>query len=209
MAPRVRIPLSPPEMIEKFITIQKYLAINDVPEKSDVVFVFGQIKMPKVWDRACQLYKDGFANKILVSGGAGKIIKELRPGFTEAEIIKDYLVSKGLPGNKIIVEDEATNTLENVILGMKKLNKETVYPKKIIAVSKPFHMRRCLATFEKYFPEIKVLCCPPIGEFNELMDRPLAEYNQRLLGELKRLKDYGDKGDIKTQNIPDEFKNLF
>ncbi len=190
--------------IDTLKTIQDYLAINDQPEKCEVIFIFGGIRQPKVWDRALQLYKEDYAPKIFITGGYGPMTKELNLLLPEAETIKNYLIEKRVPQNDIIIETQAVNTLENVKFGIEALRKYGLQPKTIIAISKPFHMRRCLATFNKYFPDINILCCPPSGSIEELMDRPINEYYQRVLDEIKRLIKYADKGDIVRQDIPDE-----
>lgn len=64
-------------------------------------------------------------------------------------------------------------------------------------------MRRCLATFNKHFPSIKILCCPPTGEIKDLMDRSENEYCQVVLSEVIKLREYAFKGDIINQDIPE------
>ena len=77
--------------IDTLKTIQDYLAINDQPEKCEVIFIFGGIRQPKVWDRALQLYKEDYAPKIFITGGYGPMTKELNLLLPEAETIKNYL----------------------------------------------------------------------------------------------------------------------
>lgn len=70
--------------------IRSYLAINHEPQKSDIIFLFGQIRMSKAWKRAVELYKSGYATKILVTGGPGSIAIESGIKLSEAEIINNY-----------------------------------------------------------------------------------------------------------------------
>lgn len=193
---------------EEAIHIYNYLTINDAPVKSDVIFIFGGIIMPKVWERALEIYNQQYANYILIAGGIGGHTKRLGELKPEAEVIKEYLMTHGVPSRAIITEIKSTNTLENVIFGLETLKEHDLPHHKIIITSKPFHMRRCLATFQKHSSGLEILCCPPQGTFEELIDRPRDEYYKRLTEELLRLKRYGEKGDILTQDIPPEILEI-
>jgi uncharacterized SAM-binding protein YcdF (DUF218 family) len=61
-------------------------------------------------DHAIQLYHDGVAPLLIVTGGKG------RPGdvTTEAETAATYAVSHRVPEAAILVEDRGTNTLESL-----------------------------------------------------------------------------------------------
>lgn len=188
---------------QEAINIYNYLTINDTPEKSDIIFIFGGMIMPKVWERALELYNQQYANYIIISGGIGGLTKRLGGSKPEAEVIEEYLMTHGVPSKAIITEIKSTNTLENVIFGLETLKEHNLPHNKIIITSKPFHMRRCLATFQKHSSGLEILCCPPQGTFEELIDRPQDEYYKRLVEEVMRLKKYGEKGDIVVQHIPD------
>jgi hypothetical protein len=180
-----------------------WLSINDTPEKSDIIFAFGSLRLPEVWTQVEKLYKEEYAPHILVSGGMVKgVTQEL--GKPEALIIKEGLLRKGIPAEAILTEEESTNTLENVIFGVRYLKAQGIDIKNAILVAKPFHMRRCLATLKKQFSEINILCCPPQGSIMELIDRPKAEFAERIIGEFERLKIYAEKGDILLQEVPDD-----
>lgn len=87
------------------------------PKKSDCIIILGcQVRgtslsqfLKERLDRGIELYNQGFAKYIIVSGGQG-------PGedITEAEAMKTYLVSKGIDENNIIMEDKSSNTMENL-----------------------------------------------------------------------------------------------
>lgn len=190
------------------INIYNYLTINDAPVKSDIIFIFGGMIMSKVWERALELYNQQYANYIIISGGIGGLTKRLGGSKPEAEVIKEYLMTHGVPSKAIITEIKSTSTLENVIFGLETLKEHNLPHNKIIITSKPFHMRRCLATFQKHSSGLEILCCPPQGTFEELIDRPQDEYYKRLVEEVLRLKSYGENGDILTQDIPPEILEI-
>ncbi|WP_107948760.1 YdcF family protein [Lysinibacillus parviboronicapiens] len=72
--------------------------------------------------------------KVIVSGGQGS--DEDR---TEASVMLDYLVQRGIPAERILVEDQSTSTYENLLFSKELLPEAT---KQITIVSNDFHLRR-------------------------------------------------------------------
>lgn len=62
-------------------------------------------------DRAAELYESGAIRKIVVSGGYDYAGARL----TEAEGMRNYLMDRGVPENDILLENDATNTYENML----------------------------------------------------------------------------------------------
>jgi uncharacterized SAM-binding protein YcdF (DUF218 family) len=60
-------------------------------------------------DHGLQLYQRGLAPRIITTGGAGG-----DPLFTEGEVGRDYLIRRGVPPEKIIVEDEGGSTAHSI-----------------------------------------------------------------------------------------------
>lgn len=79
-------------------------------------------------------------SKIIVSGAVPK------QGFTEAGLMRDWLISKGVKPELIIVEDRSHDTVGNAFYSIKKI-KELPNIKKVTLVSSASHMRRCLNLF--------------------------------------------------------------
>jgi uncharacterized SAM-binding protein YcdF (DUF218 family) len=63
---------------------------------------------------AVQLFQQGLTRYLIVSGGV------LVPGttVTEAAWLRDYLVAKGVPIDRILLEQNATNTAENALYAL-------------------------------------------------------------------------------------------
>lgn len=179
-----------------------YLIYDQTPQKADVIFAFGglDISVPR---RAADLYKQGFAPYILVTGNAGSRTPE---SFTrpEAMIFHDEIVVAGIDSEKILIEQKATNALENVKFGMEVLSSEKVDVNKAILTARPFLMRRCVATFNRHFPKVKVFSCPPKGSILSFCLRSRKAFAERLIGEVQRLEEYSLKGDILLESIPRE-----
>jgi uncharacterized SAM-binding protein YcdF (DUF218 family) len=113
------------------------------PIKSDCIIVlgcsvYGTNPSPFLQSRLMQginLFKQGYAEHIIVSGGMG-------PGedISEAEAMKKYILSKGLKEEDIIMEDRSKTTMENLSFSKEKM-KERNFNSAII-VSNKYHLKR-------------------------------------------------------------------
>ncbi|WP_371361469.1 hypothetical protein SRRS_28680 [Sporomusa rhizae] len=88
-------------------------------------------------DEAVHLYNEGYAPTVIVSGAQGQ--DEIA---SEASVMHDYLVAKGIPADKIYVEDKSYNTYQN-LLNSKSIMREHGLRQAII-VSNSSHIRRSL-----------------------------------------------------------------
>lgn len=88
-------------------------------------------------DKAVELMKESDDNvKCIVTGGQGK-----DEPFTESSVMKAYMVEKGIPEDRIIEEDRATNTKENIKYAKAIAKKENL-PENFILVTQGFHQHR-------------------------------------------------------------------
>ena len=88
-------------------------------------------------------------HSLVLTGGLNRTT-----GVREAEQHLGILLSRGVPRNRIIVEDQSTNTAENVYLALPKmaLAIELEGVRSVIAVVKWFHSRRAITTLKRYMP---------------------------------------------------------
>ena len=181
-------------------TIVKFL-IESVPTENlpqaDAIFVFGHYE-PQVAHHAAELWKKGRAPLIIISGKGRDAIPK---GFeTEADSYKSLIVTDGVPESVIILEKESTNSLENVVMGMAEARKIGVNPKSVILCAMPPLLRRSCATFRKQFPKVTV--------YGSAFTMPTEWFTPkriiRLLGEIQRLNEYAEKGDIVKVEIPND-----
>lgn len=181
-----------------------YLVRSDEPAPSDVIFVFGSHDLG-VARRAAELYAASLASRVLLTGRLGLMTEGVfdKP---EALVFKEELTRCGVPDHAIATEVRAGNTLENVRFGMTALRAAGQTPRSALLVAKPFAMRRCLATFARQYPAVTVRGCPPAGSLAEQRDRPRGAFAARLVGEIRRLDDYGITGDIERQVIPENVR---
>lgn len=90
-------------------------------------------------DKAIEYYELNKDVEIIVTGGQGK-----NEVISEAEAMYNYLVSKDIPKEKIIKEDKATTTLENIIFSKEILEKISSENKKVLIVTNEFHLTRSM-----------------------------------------------------------------
>lgn len=101
---------------------------------------------------AVDLYQDGLATNVIFSSGYVFT-------FREADVMKAIAVANGVPAAAIVLEEEATNTFENVELTRRILDRHGW--RRVLLVSSPYHMRRAMLTWERVAPHITVIPAPP------------------------------------------------
>lgn len=94
---------------------------------------------------ALHLYREGKIKRIMISGGAGKILKDDIP---EAVLLKKILLLSQVPEEDILLESSSRNTRENALFSAEVLRKAYA-PQKYLLITSAFHMRRAKACFEK------------------------------------------------------------
>lgn len=186
--------------IEHAASLWNFLAPHQLPETVDAIFVFGGVNL-RVPSQAAELYKAQYSSTLLVSGGAGSRT-HLHFDIPEAEAFVRVLNQAGVPSNDIIVETKASNTGQNVEFGMSKLLARFPDISSLLLVATPFIMRRCIATFKQQYPQVRVIPCPPVGGYQDFVDRPISEFINRLVGEVDRLDMYSESGFIVPVSVP-------
>jgi len=86
-------------------------------------------------DHALELYERHLAPHIMTTGGAGG-----DPVFTEGGVGRAYLMSKGVPSEAIIVEDEGESTLESTAMAGEIMHRMGLHS--AIVVSDGYHIYR-------------------------------------------------------------------
>lgn len=124
-----------------------YHRLNEDVKKSDVILGFGSHDL-HVAKRCAQLFLDGYGNMIIFTGGYGRITENLW-NMAEAEKFAQIAIKMGVPKNKIIIEDKASNTGENISNTKEILKNINLSPSSFIVVDKPYRERRTFATLKK------------------------------------------------------------
>ena len=163
----------------------------------------------RVAEYAAQLFLDGWAPLLIFSGGFGAITKRL---FTEPEADRFAAIAArlGVPADRIIVENQSTNTGENVRFTKQLLAARAVDARTFILVQKPYMERRAFATFRKVWPEPGVRVTSPRVSLDEYLSSyandtlTADDVINIMVGDLQRIHLYPDKGFQIPQVIPDD-----
>ena len=135
---------------EKITTITDYLDVTTpLPDRADLLFIFGtRLETPALI--ASELYQRNIAPYIVLTGGSNRYTWE-----NEAEAHYRVLVKAGIPKDKIIIENQSNNTLENVTFARplieKKIGVDSI--QSVVAICKWMHSRRALMTLKRHFPD--------------------------------------------------------
>ena len=93
-----------------------------------------------------QLYKLGLIQKILVSGGSGRLVDI---GESEADRFRDAMVLMGIPDSVILLENQTRNTHESAVAVKAILADQGYRHDECVLITSAFHMRRSLACYRK------------------------------------------------------------
>jgi len=192
------------EDIEKYAKkIWNYLRIDNELQRADAIVMFGSHD-PLVAEYASQLYLDNWAPIIVFSGARGQSTADWEK--TEADTYADIARKMDVPEKDLLVENKSTNTAENIKFTKKLLEDNKVHPKRIIIVQKPYMGRRVLVTMEKMWNDIDFLITSPQIPFEKYKVPELTreEMIGSVVGDIKRLKLYAEKGFTTKQEIPED-----
>lgn len=171
---------------------------------SDFILALGSHD-ERVGEHAAQLMLDGFAPLLVPSGGFGKVTQHIW-GVSEGERFAKIAIKFGVPDSKIIIENTATNTGDNITKTRDLLNSKGIVVTSGTLVTKPYMRRRAYATAMKQWPEISWLVSSPPLSFDDYPDKdvPLERMIELMVGDLQRIKVYAKSGFQIPQEIPDQ-----
>jgi len=182
--------------------IWDYHHMNQQVKKADCIFALGSHDV-RVAERATDLFLQGYAPYLVFSGGVGILTKDVfnKP---EAEVFTDIAISRGVPRDKIIIENKATNTGENIRFTKQLLKEKGFDFNSFILVQKPYMERRAHATFKKIWPEKDFIVTSPQISFEDYLsgEIPREKIINILVGDLQRIKEYSTLGFQISQDIP-------
>lgn len=123
-------------------SIYRYGAVSDL-QKADTIIVLGaaqwngnpsQIFQARL-DRARELYKQGYAASIIVTGG-----KTMENINSDSSVGKEYLAQRDISADLIFVEECSRTTLQNLMFAQKIMKARDL--RSAILISHDFHMAR-------------------------------------------------------------------
>ena len=184
--------------------IWDFMLMEHESEPSDLIWALGSHDL-RVADRAADLWKEGLAPLIVMSGGFGNFTEGVfeKP---EAELFRERAVNRGVPDEVILVENRSTNTGENVQFTKQLLEKEGILVKRAIAVQKPYMEKRTFATIAKQWEELEIQVTSPQLSLTDYCggEISLDELIHIMVGDFQRLRVYPGMGFMIQQEVPDD-----
>ena len=118
---------------------------EDQRQKADVAVILGAAaydgEVSPVFreriDHGITLYRERYVDRLIVTGGTAEGAK-----VSEAAAARDYLLSQGIPGEAVLLEEESSITQEN-LENSKVIMEENGFETAVI-VSDPLHMKRAM-----------------------------------------------------------------
>ena len=159
--------------------------------------------------RGAELFLDGWAPRLIFSGGLGVITRQIwrEP---EADQFARIAVGMGVPPERIVIENQSANTGENVLFTKRLLAERGLDPRTFIVVQKPYMERRSYATFRKVWPEKELCVTSPRLSLDEYLSRSSHDSLSSddvigiMVGDLQRIRLYAGRGFQIHQEIPDD-----
>ncbi|AYQ32003.1 YdcF family protein [Runella sp. SP2] len=186
-----------------------YHHVNQNLQKSDCILVLGSHDL-RVAERGAELYLQGWAPLLIMSGGLGRLTQEMW-SEPEADKFAKIALEMGVPEEALLIENKSTNTGENILFTQQLLQKENLAPERFIVVQKPYMERRSFATFKKHWPEKELIVTSPQLSMQAYptAEITLEEVIHIMVGDLQRIKVYPEKGFQIEQEISKEVWEAF
>ena len=121
-------------------------------------------------------------------------------------------MKKGVPEDRILIENKSTNTGENVRFSRTILKKAGIPdPASLIALQKPYMERRTLATLQAQWPEAQVAVSSPPVTFREYLtpELPRELVVSAMVGDFQRILEYPAQGFSTEQPVTAEAMEAF
>lgn len=122
----------------------------DNKNKSDLIVILGNkvelngipsLRLQSRLDKGYDLYMEGFAPLIVVSGGLGK------EGYDEANVMKSYLIDRGVSKEAIITDNDGIDSFNTALNTKKILTDRNI--NSVLVVSNYYHISRIKLAFRK------------------------------------------------------------
>lgn len=130
--------------------IAAYLDLYAPPRPADLAFVFGTRNLLPI-ELAADLFRRGMVSYAVLTGGSRRDLG----GLIEALAHQGALLKRGVPEDRIILESESTNTLENVVFALPQVAAmiDIGSIEAVTVVAKWYHARRCVMTLKPHLPQ--------------------------------------------------------
>ncbi|ODU02496.1 MAG: hypothetical protein ABS81_17410 [Pseudonocardia sp. SCN 72-86] len=150
-----------------------------------------------------ELYHRGLFPLVVFTGANAPTTVERFPRG-EAVHYREHAIELGVPADAILVEDQATNTGENITRTHDLLAAAGRDVHAVTLISRPYQQRRARATCRKLWPEVDVVTA---GASTELRKYVAGIGDERrvismLVGDTQRIEVYAQRGFAAPEPIP-------
>jgi uncharacterized SAM-binding protein YcdF (DUF218 family) len=194
------------ETLELSQRIWEYHHMHHSLQPADAILVLGSHDT-RVAERGAELWLQGYAPWLVFSGGFGRLTHGNFPE-AEADLFAKIALKMGVPESQILIENQSTNTGENIAFSYQLLQEKNIPLQSMILVQKPYMERRTYATFLKQWPgpEAEIRVTSPQLNFSDYCHEeiPMEQVISIMLGDLQRIKLYPALGFKVYQEIPEE-----
>lgn len=150
-------------MIDYIDTITGFVFYETPISRADIILIPGG-SYPKLMEKAALLYHEGFASKVLPSGGANHQIVE----SSEWAFLRRKGIELGIPEEAILKEDRAKYTIENAELSWQVIKSHGLHVNRAIIVCKAFHARRAYMAYRLVFPDQIEFMVAPVVDIRDI-----------------------------------------
>jgi hypothetical protein len=195
------------EYMDELHTVWDALVRTDtIPARADAIIV-GGCRDLGLAERASELYHAGTSDLIILTGYQPKTMS-----ITEAEYLSARCIELGVPKNALILEEESSNTGENITFAAKIFNATKKNAQAVILIHKPYMSLRFLATAEAQWPTPQPMfyaTCQKISFEDYCKVNGLEDTAWKMLGDLKRMDEYVVEGYQTVQHIPESARAAY
>ena len=196
------------EFLKPLEVIWDYLNMHQEPRKADLIVGFGNFNTD-IAVRAAELYHQGYAPRILFTGGLGRNTEGMLP---EPEAVRFAKVAMecGVPEKDIILEDKSRNTKENIEFTRALLEERGIPHAHIQGVHQPFMERRIVAAMGVYWRSQSFTVTAPQVSIPDYLQRARQQGMTEnasisvIVGDFQRIELYAKLGYQLPQYIPPE-----
>ncbi|GAA4922296.1 YdcF family protein [Streptomyces coeruleoprunus] len=159
---------------------------------------------------AADLYHRGLFPTLVFTGGNSPTTRERFPRG-EAVHFREHALELAVPDSAILVEPNAANTGQNILLTRELLARAGIEPATVLLVCKPYMERRSFATARKLWPDVDVVCASEPLELDDYLksigDEKLVV--DMLVGDLQRVIEYPKQGFAVEQDVPEDVRAAY
>ena len=190
-----------------------YLKLSQPPEEADCILGFGNFNL-EIARRAAELYHQGFAPRILFSGGLGRNTEGLFPEPEALRFARTAMECR-VPEDAILLETKSTNTAENILFSRALLQERCLPHSRILGVHQPFMERRITAAMGVYWPEARFRVTSPQVTLPQYLAEALRQGITEhaaicvIVGDFQRMDLYARLGYQLPQFIPSQAWDAF